>query len=108
MAPVEGNETIDSGSTHQEGRAGRGLVATRRLRHPGAELVDLSRQLEDDGIQFLSGDVLAGSTINSIFYSISGVGTVGFLVSRAEPCSSGTWRDSSVRGREGGVVGDFQ
>jgi hypothetical protein len=71
MAPVEGNETLDSGSTHQAGRAGRRLVATRRLRHPGAELVDLSRQVEDDGVQLpdapnektkslLSGDVLGG------------------------------------------------
>ena len=69
MAPDEGGETIESGSAHQAGRAGRRLVATRRLRHPGAELVDLSRRMEDDGIELpyipdektkslLSGDVL--------------------------------------------------
>jgi catechol 2,3-dioxygenase-like lactoylglutathione lyase family enzyme len=36
MTTVEDNEAIDSGGTHQAGRAGRRLVATRRLRHPGA------------------------------------------------------------------------
>ena len=48
MAPGKGNETIE-GHIMCDVQVER-LVATRRLCHSGAELVDPSRQMQDDGI----------------------------------------------------------